>query len=65
MGGGCFAPIAAYAELDGGLLRLRGLYVTEDETRMARGTRTGAPEEAEALGAALAMQLKQEAEEGT
>lgn len=65
LGGGCFAPIAAYAELDGGLLRLRGLYVTEDETRMARGTRTGAPEEAEALGAALAMQLKQEAEEGT
>lgn len=61
--GGCFAPIAAYAEVQDGRLTLRGLYATPDERVIVRGTRSGAVPEAEALGAALAAQLRQEAED--
>ena len=62
LGGGCFAPVAAYAETEGNLLHLRGLYVTEDESRSARGAVTGLRIEAEALGRTLALQLRQQAE---
>ena len=62
LGGGCFAPVAAYAEIQGDNMRLSGLYVTEDESRSARGAVTGRRSEAEALGRTLALQLKQQAE---
>ena len=62
LGGGCFAPVAAYAETDGEVLHLRGLYVSEDETRSARGAVTGARREAASLGRTLALQLKRQAE---
>ena len=62
LGGGCFAPVAAYAETQGDTLHLRGLYVTEDEQHMARGAVTGRRTEAAALGRTLALQLKHQAE---
>lgn len=63
LGGGCFAPVAAYAETQGDTLHLRGLYVTENEQHMARGAVTGRRTEAAALGRTLALQLKHQAEE--
>lgn len=62
LGGGCFAPVAAYAETQGDTLHLRGLYVTENEQHMARGAVTGRRTEAAALGRTLALQLKHQAE---
>lgn len=62
LGGGCFAPVAAYAQTQGDTLHLRGLYVTADETHMARGAVTGRRAEAAALGRTLALQLKHQAE---
>lgn len=62
LGGGCFAPVAAYAEVQDNTLHLRGLYVTADETHMARGAVTGRRAEAVSLGRTLALQLKHQAE---
>lgn len=62
LGGGCFAPVAAYAEVQEDTLYLRGLYVTADETHMARGAVTGRRTEAAALGRTLALQLRHQAE---
>lgn len=63
LGGGCFAPVAAYAETEGEYLHLRGMYVTEDERAHARGAVTGRRTEAAALGRTLALQLQKQAEE--
>ena len=62
LGGGCFAPVAAYAEVQGDALHLRGLYVSADETHMVRGALTGRRQQAAALGCTLALQLKAQAE---
>ena len=60
--GGCTSPVAAYAEVKGEALVLTGLYVSPDETVIRRGVTRGSRQEAEALGAALALELKGEAE---
>ena len=52
----------AYAEVQDDTLHLRGLYVTADETHMARGAVTGRRTQAAALGRTLALQLKHQAE---
>ena len=65
LGGGCFSPAAAYAVLENGTLRLRGLYVSADERRLIRGELTGAPETGERLGCILAERLRRQAEEET
>ena len=62
LGGGCFAPVAAYAETQGDTLHLRWLYVTADEKHMVRGAVIGRREEAASLGRTLALQLKHQAE---
>ena len=62
LGGGCFAPAAAYAEVRQNCLHLRGLYVTADEKTLVRGALTGARQDAAALGRTLALQLKGQAE---
>ena len=62
LGGGCFAPVAAYAKTEGDMLHLRGLYVTGDESRSARGAVTGPRSEAASLGRTLALQLQKQAE---
>lgn len=55
--GGCQVPIAGYAEIDGGRLRLRGLVGIPDGSQIIRGETTGPCEQAENLGFALAEEL--------
>ena len=57
LGGGCQAPIAAYARLEDGALRLRGLVAEPSGRRMVRGSASGPPGEAESIGAALAEEF--------
>ena len=59
LGGGCTSPVAAHATVAGETLTLTGLYVSEDETIIRRGSRTGAKQDAESLGEALAQALFQ------
>lgn len=56
--GGCSSPVAAFAEVDGQTLRLRGMYVNEDETIVRKGEASGNRADAVAIGRALAMRLK-------
>jgi hydroxymethylbilane synthase len=58
LSGSCNVPLGAYAELEGGRVRLRGFVGAPDGSRMVRGEQAGPAEGAEALGAALAEQLK-------
>lgn len=62
LGGGCFSPAAAYAEVEGDYLHLHGLYVTADERTLVRGAVVGQRSEAASLGRTLAFQLRQQAE---
>lgn len=59
LNGGCTSPVAAYAQVEGETLKLTGLYVSEDETVMRRGTTQGPKESAEMLGTQLALRLKE------
>lgn len=63
LGGGCTSPVAAHATVAGETLTLTGLYVSEDETIIRRGSRTGAKQDAAALGEALAQALSQGGED--
>jgi hydroxymethylbilane synthase len=58
LSGSCNVPLGAYAELEGGRLRLRGFVGSPDGRRMVSGERSGPADGAEALGAALADELK-------
>jgi hydroxymethylbilane synthase len=58
LGGGCTAPVAAYAKLDGTMLHLAGLYADEDGS-LRRGTVTGTAAEAQECGFRLAKQLQE------
>ena len=52
--GGCAAPVAAYARLDGGQLALQGLVASGDGKQVLRFEQKGTPSDAESLGRALA-----------
>lgn len=56
--GGCSSPIAAYAAVDNGILKLTGLYAAKGSTSYVTGQIEGNPAEAERLGKNLAEQLK-------
>ena len=56
--GGCSSPIAAFAQVEAGTLRLRGLHYREETGAHTVGEIAGAPEEAEALGVRLAETLR-------
>ena len=56
--GGCSAPIAAHARLEGNTITLLGLYV-DDEGRMFRSAVSGPREQGETLAAALADEMKE------
>ncbi|SHH99912.1 hydroxymethylbilane synthase [Sporobacter termitidis DSM 10068] len=58
--GGCSSPIAAYARLEGGSIRLFGLHYDEESGRHATGTMAMPAGDAETLGYALAEQLLKE-----
>jgi hydroxymethylbilane synthase len=55
--GGCQAPIAGYAELEGRSLRVRGLVGWPDGSALVTGEVAGSCENARALGVALAEEL--------
>lgn len=55
--GGCQVPIGGYAELDYGVIVLRGLVGRPDGTKIVRGDISGKPEDAEELGVVLADDL--------
>lgn len=57
--GGCSSPVAAYAEVTGDILNLRGLYYREKDYFFAVGSRSGPIHEAERLGIALAQELSE------
>ncbi|WP_419812289.1 hydroxymethylbilane synthase [Bacterioplanoides sp.] len=58
--GGCQVPIAAYAELDGEQLALRGLVGSVDGAQMLRTGQNGLAADAEAIGIAAAEHLLQQ-----
>lgn len=55
--GGCSSPIAAYAQVQDGVMRLQGMYVDE-ENQVFRGEICGCVDEAQAMGITLAQRLK-------
>jgi hydroxymethylbilane synthase len=55
--GGCQVPIAGYAELEHGVILLRGLVGRPDGSEVVRGDVSGRPEDAEELGRVLAEDL--------
>jgi hydroxymethylbilane synthase len=57
VGGGCRAPIAALARVDGGRLVLEGAVVSPDGRSVVRDRAEGAAEAAEEVGAALGARL--------
>ena len=59
LAGSCNVPLAAYAEVSGGTMRLRGFVGSPDGTRTARAMVEGPPEEAERHGLALAQRLRE------
>jgi len=55
--GGCQAPIGGYAEIHAGQLHLRGFVADLEGRRFYRAEQSGRPEDAEAIGQALADAL--------
>lgn len=58
LAGSCQVPLGGFAETSGGRIRLRGFVSTTDGRRMARAETSGSPEDPEAVGNALAENLK-------
>lgn len=58
--GGCQVPIGVNTSIEGDTLTLIGIVASLDGQRMAKGTVSGTPAEAEQLGIQLAAQLRQE-----
>ncbi len=57
LGGSCQVPLGGFAEIDGGVLRLRGFVASTDGVRTVRAEVSGSPEQAEALGQEMAQRL--------
>ncbi len=60
--GGCSSPVAAHARVKDGKLHLLGLYYSEQLKTYNKGEATGALEDAEEMGIALAKELKEKLE---
>ena len=58
LSGSCTVPLAAFAQVDGDRMRLRGYVGSPDGTRTARAVVEGAADEPEANGIALADRLR-------
>jgi uroporphyrinogen III methyltransferase/synthase len=58
--GGCGSPIAAYAEVSGGSIKLRGLYAEDETSLFVTGSVSGPVTECEELGKELAVKLLME-----
>lgn len=59
LGGGCTAPVGAYAEIIDGELTLHGFYADEAEGIYREGRACGRPEDAEELARGLARRLRE------
>ncbi len=57
LGGGCQMPAAAYAEVCGSELRLRGLVASDDGRSLRRGELAGGADQGDDIGRELARQL--------
>lgn len=57
LGGGCLAPAAAHARIDGGLLRIDAVVGDPDGVELMRDAEHGAPAEGPALGDRLAARM--------
>lgn len=64
LNGGCSAPIAAYAAVEGEEIKLTGFYVQETTGRKAYGSITGKRSDAGRLGQSLAWRLVKEVDDG-
>lgn len=60
LAGSCNVPLGGFAELSGTQLRLRGLVGAPDGSKVVRGETAGPATDAEALGIALAEDLKRQ-----
>ena len=58
LSGSCQLPLGGYAEVEGGQVRLRGFVASPDGKDFVRAELTGAADDPEALGAALAAHLR-------
>ncbi len=58
LGGSCEVPLGAYAVMRGERLWLRGFVALPDGSTMVRAEREGRPEDADAMGLALAAELR-------
>jgi hydroxymethylbilane synthase len=58
LGGSCQVPLAAYGEISGGSLRLRGLVASPDGKRIVREEARGDPAAPERIGESLAQRLR-------
>ena len=59
LGGSCSVPLAAYAEIENGRLRLRALVISPDGTAYAEAESYGAVEDADAVAAAATRELRE------
>ena len=58
LAGSCQVPLGGFAEIAGGMLRLRGFVASPDGTRMVSGELSGMPETGVTMGEQLAQYLK-------
>ncbi len=63
LNGGCSSPVAAYGEVEGDELYLRGLYYHEADRTWNKGSIRGKVQDAAILGETLAENLKRQMEE--
>ena len=59
-GGSCQIPLAAFATIDAGTMRLRAMIATPDGARVASADLSGPADAPEALGARIADALRQQ-----
>ena len=64
LNGGCSSPVAAYAEVEGEEIFIRGLYYNENNGSWKTGTIRGAVSQGEELGISLAGELMAACEKG-
>lgn len=60
LAGSCQVPLGGYGEIRDGRLQLRGFVAATDGSHVIRGVVEGRPEEAEAIGLALAERLREQ-----
>jgi hydroxymethylbilane synthase len=61
LNGGCSVPIAAYAVIEGDLMKVHGMFATEDKSSVYRAYVEGNKNEAEILGLRLADMILEQA----